>query len=316
MKIRDNKSPSVETLFARAMRRARSRTTSLLKGPVMAGALALTTPAVTGCLAEDAPVASVQQADWVQYEGQRNTDMVSYFGSYWAECGNVNTRFGCSEIDVFLKLRVKPVANANLDYKQVGVVWRNPNGGAEQTSYGHYFSTWANGDEEWHVPLTVPAWSDYFTFDAFYRDGAYHTYYDDNQGEYHVINAGPDSQIIRVQPWASTVAVTADGVKGTVSLRVADLDYDKRIKMLATVDNWNTVLEYDMGAPGDKNAWYWKQDVYNGEEWEIDLDIPGDYTELQYAVQYTHGVVNNATEYGFWANNGGQNYSVKRVDVQ
>ncbi len=321
MKTRDNdtkppKNNSIEAMFSRAMERARHRTSQLLKGPVLAGAMALTTPAMVGCVTDDAPVSSLQQADWVQYEGQRNTEMVSYFGSFWAECANVNTRFGCSDVDVMLKLKVKQVQGADLNHKEVGVVWKNPQDYGERTAYGYYFSSLPDGYEEWHVRVTVPAWRDYFTFNAFYRDGAYHTFYDDNQGEYHVINAGPDSQIIRVQPWENTVVVDGEGVSGKVSLRISDLDWDKRITMLATVDGWNTVLEYGMGESGENNKWYWSQDVYNGEVWHIDLDIPGDYQELQYAVVYHHGVINDATEYGFWANNGGQNYSVKRPVVE
>jgi len=322
MKIRENDKvsgktgPGIETLFKRALDRARTHTSSLLKGPVLAGAMVLATPMATGCVADESPISSLQQADWVQDEGQRNTAMVSYLGSFWAECANVNTRFGCSDMDVFLKLKVKPVEGANLNHKEIGVVWRNPQEYGERTAYGYYFSNLPDGYEEWHVRVTLPAWRDYFTFNAFYRDGAYRTFYDDNQGEYHAINAGHDSQIIRVQTWSSDVAVKSTGVAGRVQLRVSDLDYDKRITMYATVDGWNTVLQYGMGEPGDENAWYWVQDVYGGELWEIDLDIPGDHQELQYAVVYHHGVINDATTYGFWANNGGQNYRVVRPVVE
>ena len=314
MKIRHKKKNGIDELFARALERTRTRTSLIASGSALASVLALGN---TACVDQPPDVGGHEQADWVQYEGQRNVEMVKYFGQFWAECANPNTRFGCGSVDVILKLRVKPVQGANLDDKEVGVVYRNPFDNIEQTAYGYYFQTWDNGYEEWHVRVSLPSWRDFFTFDAFYRDGAYDTYYDDNQGEYHVINAGPDQQIIRVNTYNNTVAVDDTGVHGKVSLWVADLDYDKKIRMVATTDGWQNVLDFGMGAPGDKNSWHWVQDVYGGELWEMDVDLPGsDIQAFEYAVQYQHGVVNDATAYGFWANNNGLNYRVERPVVQ
>ncbi len=314
--IRKTTSPppatNIDDLLSRALRRARTSTGTILKGSALAGAVVLGGPAgLTGCDVADAPIEVTQQADWVQYEGQRNTDMVSYAQSYWSECESYTSRFGCSTINVFLKVRVKPVAGANLDYKEVGVVWRDPYSGSEQTAYGHYVATWANGDEEWRVPVSVPAWRDYFAFNTFYRDGAYHTYYDDNQGEYHVVNAGPPTQITRVNPWANTVTAGEDGVQGTISLRVANLDWDKDIELFGTTDGWATMYRLGMGQAGDRNLWYWTENVYGGELWEIDLDLPGPVDQFEYAVVYRHGVINGAQVYEFWDNNGGGNYVVR-----
>ena len=303
---------NIDDLLARAMRRARATTGTLLKGSAFAGAVVLGGPtALTGCDVESAPLELTQQADWVQDEGERRPDMVSYTQSYWSECANYTNRFGCSTIDLFLKVRVKPVAGANLDYKEVGVVWRDPFTGNEQTAYGNYSSTWDNGDEEWHVPVSVPAWRDYFTFNTFYRDGAYHTYFDDNSGEYHVVNAGPPSQIARVNPWASTVTTGVDGVQGTISLRVANLDWDKDIELYGTTDGWLTTVRLGMGGPDPVNHWQWKQSVYGGELWELLVDLPGPVSRFEYAVVYRHGVVNGAQQYEFWDNNGGLNYIVE-----
>ncbi|HUH01636.1 MAG TPA: hypothetical protein VML75_06550 [Kofleriaceae bacterium] len=303
---------SIDDLFARALARTRATTARLLGGGAMIGSLGAVAIGGAACDLDLPTVGDTAQADWVQYEGQRRTDMVSYAGQFWSECANPNTRFGCGSVDVFVKVRVKPVAGADLAAKEVGVVYSSPLDPEERTARGYYYATWNNGDEEWHVRVSLPTWRDFFTFNVFYRDGAYHTFYDDNQGEYHAINAGPSEQIIRVNTYNSTVAVTATGVQGTVSVRVADLDYDKQLRMVATVDGWETVLDFGMGAPGDKNKWYWLQDVYGAELWEIDLDLPGDYQRLEYAVQYRHGVINDATTYGFWANNGGNDYVVER----
>jgi hypothetical protein len=320
VKTPKNHSPSpviANDLFTRAMRRARKLAGSAVEATALAGGVALAGPGLIGCdLPMEQGVPGQDTAEsWVHDEGQRNPEMVSYLDAYWSKCTNPNTRFGPGSCDIYLKLRVRPVAGANLDHKEVGVVYRDPFSGWEQTARGWYFTTWADGHEEWHVRVTMPATRDYFAFHAFYRDGAYDTYYDDNAGENHVVNNGPQSQIVQVQPWLGTVAVTGAGVSGTVRLRVADLDYDKQIQLVGTTDDWNTVLTLDMGAAGETNRWYWLQDVYGGELWAIDLELPGPTDRFEYAVVYRHGVVNEARVYEYWDNNGGANHRVDRVIV-
>ncbi len=327
MKMRDNdridltqqSSPNaLDAIFRRAMRRVRGSATSLLTGPALAGAMILSSPNLLGCVAEDQPdIGTDDDASWMQDEGQRNPDMVSYQHDYWTSCRNMNPRFGCTDYDVFIKVRVRPVQGADLDWKRVGVQYRYPITGEEHTAVGYYFTTYDNGDEEWHVPVNVPLWLNLFTFTAWYQDGAAHTYYDDNNGEYHVINADDESyHVVRAEPWRSTVEVTDSGVSGTLFTQLLDLDYDKQVKLVATVDGWNTVLEFDMGAPGDSNRWYWVEDLGGFERWAIDLDIPGNHQALQYAILYRHGVVNGAWPYDFWDNNHGHDFIVNHQTVE
>ncbi len=44
------------------------------------------------------------QADWAQFEGKRDTTMVSYTGSWSSNCTGQNTRFGCGSVAVHLKV--------------------------------------------------------------------------------------------------------------------------------------------------------------------------------------------------------------------
>jgi len=308
---------TVDELFARALRRARGRAKSLVKGSAVAGALIMSGgPALTGCAIEasdfDVDINQVEQADWAQYEGQRNTEMVRFTGGWWAECTNPYTRFGCGTFDIFLKLRVKPVPGADLSAKEVGVIYRSPYDLIDQTAYGYYYTTTPDGFEEWHVPVSVPSWRDFFVFNAFYHDGAYHTFYDDNQGEFHAVNNGPASQMVQVLPWPSSLTLSGDRLTGVLNVRVADLDYDKELALYGTCDDWSTVLELGSGAPGELNRFYWTSDVYGAEQWQMDLDLPCPGEAFEYAVVYKHGVVNDATQYWFWDNNFGQNYRVYR----
>lgn len=303
--------PAATELFNRALTRLR-RTGSALGGAALTGAVMLQLPAQLACV--DTPDPTTEAAyDWAQYEGQRNTSMVSYTGSWWSSCTQPNTRFGCGAYEIVVKLRVKPVATADLAWKRIGVVWKTPDDTTERTALGRYYTTWGNGDEEWHVAMSVPASQRTVMFDAWYQDGAGHTYVDDNQGELHVVNDGPAYQVVRTEPWLNTVTVDRSGVRGRISLQLADLDYDKQLELVATKDNWNTVIHLPIGTSGQTNRWYWVEDFPwspGRERWQIDLDLPGGTDRFQYAVVYRHGVVNGARTYEFWDNNNGTNYVV------
>jgi hypothetical protein len=255
---------------------------------------------------------------WLDSEAVRDADMVSYLDSSWSEYYDCNTRGGCMGVAVFLKLRVQPVAGANLDAKRVGVVYTPP-GGQPQTAVGSFFTTYDNGDEEWHVRIDRRGYdAGVFRFDAWYQDGLGHTYIDDNNGEGHVNSyRGTYSVIYHYQSWEAPVTVGADGVQGRMDLTVADLDYDKDIRMVWTTDNWATTNVFRMAA-GGTNALYWVQDTYNGyEQWRIDLDIEGPIDRFEYAFVYRYGGANCPDDgwaqgcYEFWDNNGGHNYSIQ-----
>jgi hypothetical protein len=293
------------TLFQTALARLRRRGAAVGHAALAGGAM-LQLPANTGCVADEPELGQAEQADWAQFEGQRNTAMVSYTGGHWSVCKQPNSRFGCGSIDIYVKLRIKPVAGADLSWKKVGVVFKSPADQTERTAIGNYVTTLANGDEEWHVVANVPQWQTTILFDAWYQDGAGHTYFDDNAGELHVVNEGPDYQ-----------TVGDDGVQGTLSIQTADLDWDKQIVLVGSKDGWNTVIELGIGNPGDKNKWYWVEDLYGGRErWQIDLDLPGAADNFDVAVAYRHGVVNGAVTYTFWDNNWGANYHFQRPVVE
>jgi len=285
-------------------------------GPAFAGGAALLQlPAQAGCV-DGTTVDAIEQADWAQYEGQRNTDLVSYTGDSWSICRQPNTRFGCGSLDLVVKLRVRPVAGADLAWKRIGAVYKSPADNLERTAVGYYVTTWGNGDEEWHVPMPVQSWQTTVTFDAWYQDGAGETWFDDNQGELHVVNTGPSYDVVRVEPWTSTVVVGDAGVQGSLTLQLTDLDYDKQVAIVATKDGWNTVIELGLGAPGETNRWYFVEEFpwsQGRERWQIDLDLPGAADAFEYAVVYRHGVVNGARVYEFWDNNFGSNFRVERA---
>lgn len=275
-------------------------------GGALSSTIVLALPAVGACIDQPADATAVNESsEWAQYEGIRDTRMVAFTGEWWTECSNNNTRFGCGATAIHVKVRVQPVLHADLAWKRVGVVFHTPEDPREQTAIGSYYTTYADGTEEWQVTMVVPQWQTAVLFDAWYQDGRQHTWIDDNQGELHAINAGPAYQIVRVEPWLNTVTVGDSGVQGRISVQLADLDFDKQVELVASKDGWQTVLHLPLS---------WVEDLSAARErWQIDLDLPGAADHFEYAVVYRHGVVNQAKTYEFWDNNGSANWRVDRA---
>ncbi|MFT3771128.1 MAG: hypothetical protein QM820_37410 [Minicystis sp.] len=320
-------SNNIFTAIEHVLARMDGRLGMLVKSGAFAGAVTLAAAPTSGCAmatdengedlgeTQDAVIGD-NQTDWAQQQGQRNTYWVNhYHESWWSyNYSTCNSRFCPQYIDLFIKLAVRPAANADLNWKRVGVVYRAPGTTALTTVTGSYFSTWNNGQEEWHVKVTVPSYQNVISFNAWYQDGAGNTYYDDNNGELHVATIGPGSVAV-VQmggdPYTN-VTVDATGVHGSVSARVADIDYDKSVSMVFTTDGWATSRWLEIGS--GSNGWHWAEDYGTDyERWAVDLDIRGDFQQFQYAIRYRHGVVNGAYTYEFWDNNNGQNYVVNRA---
>jgi hypothetical protein len=290
----------------------------LRRGGAAFGSSVLLTLPAAACIEPSPDLSAVEQFDWAQYEGQRDTRMVKFTGEWSSSC-TYNTRFGCGSVLLQAIVKVQPVEHADLAWKRVGVVYRTPDDPTERTAIGSYSRTLDNGDEEWRVSFLAPGSEPVVVFDAWYQDGRGKTWIDDNQGELHVINVGPAYQVIRVEPWLNTVAVTDTGVAGRLSLQLADLDFDKQLEVVATKDNWQTTLRLGMGNPGDKNKLYWVEDfpyAPGRERWQIDVDLPGGSDHFEYALLYRHGVVNGARSYEFWDNNFGSNYRVTPAIIQ
>ncbi len=254
------------------------------------------------------------KTDWAQFEGERRTDMVQYRGESFTETSDCNTRAGCMGLDIILKVFVRQQAGANLDAKRVGVVYRFPDWevGQTETALGSYFAAGTDGWEEWHVRIRVRKYATTSlpvpVFNAWYQDGLNHTFYDDNEGEFHVTSPAGHSPITHYPPYEG-VKIDAQGVKGKLGVEVADLDYDKQIEMVYSTDRWQTVSTFGMGEGANK--WRWVEDHWGGRDWfEIDLDIAGTTDRFEYAIVYRHGIVNDARTYEFWANGGGSNYVV------
>jgi len=302
---------SSSRLFDAALARLRRRSAALGTGVL------LTLPAAA-CVEPSPDISAVDQYDWAQYEGQRDTRMVQYTGTWSSTCTN-NTRFGCGSVLVHVSVRVRPAEHADLAWKRVGVVYHTPDDRTERTAVGSYSTTLPSGDEEWTVSFLASSFDAIVVFDAWYQDGAGKTWIDDNAGELHVINAGPAYQVVRVEPWLNSVAVGDNGVTGNISVQIADLDYDKQLELVATKDNWQTTLHFGMGAANEKNKLHWVEDFpYSPgrERWQIELAVPGGSDHFEYALVYRHGVVNGARTYEFWDNNGGGNYRVAAAIVQ
>jgi hypothetical protein len=256
--------------------------------------------------------------DWAQEQGRRDPSMVNYYGESWHFTGgSTGSRFGpgVSIVFLFLKLKVRPVQGADLNRKRVGVVYRTASLFVDVTAVGSYFTTLADGYEEWHVLVSQSSWEGAITFTAWYQDGQGNTFYDDNGGERHVATSRiDDSEFIDQLPSTTNIALTQAGVQGRVTIRLADLAFAKDVGMVATTDNWANVRRFGMGPAGSPNAWQWvRDDTPSSEQWEIALQIPGDFQRFEYAMFYRHGIVPGVRSYTFWASRRGANYVVVRT---
>lgn len=316
----------------RAVARTRLNKLALAANATAAGLMAVTAvPGLTACNTSDggAPADETNpyddttttvgegKGDWAQEKGKRSTDMVRYSGETWMQQNDCNTRAGCMSIDVFLKLFVKPVAGASLDAKKAGVVIHEPGRAGQQTFEAKYVATGADGMEEWHVQVRQQKYAHpgVFLFTAWYEDGKGSTYFDDNQGEFHVNTWDGIWSVLRQDYYAvSGIRLDDSGLSGTVDLEVRDLDFDKDIRMVWTLDGWKTVNEFKIGSESVNN-WQWVGNSYDGwQRWSIKLDWKGSFQKFEYAIVYKHGVVNGAQPYEFWLNNGGLNFSVLKED--
>jgi hypothetical protein len=253
------------------------------------------------------------KGDWAQDEGKRNTTKVMYMAESWRQDNNCEPRAGCMSTDVFLKVKVQSVAGADLSKKRVGVVLHEPGRGGQTTANGEFFADLGNGLEEWHVKVSLKKWEHpgAFVFTAWYQDGAGSTWYDDNEGEYHVA-AWLGTQAVLHNTHGAAPTLTDAGLSGSIMMELLDLDYDKDVRLIWTLDDWKTVNEYKIG-PEHVNNWHWLKNTYNGMQlWEIILDYKGTYDTFRYAVVYKHGGKNGSQVYEFWDNNGGQDYQVAK----
>lgn len=318
--------PSLDEILEMTVARLRATTTAALKRSAVVGAIAMS--AVPGMLAgcgpemgDDGEQDNVDEAtnagrDWAQNQGRRNTSMVQYRRDSWHQYTNCGSRGGCMSMDVFVKVFIRRVEGADLSRKRVGIVARVANGGGRSTQFlGSFFASHADGWEEWHVRANFQNFeAQYLMFNAWYQDGRGNTFYDDNGGELHVVNPNGPNAIVR-QAWDGTrLSGDSTGIRGHISVDIADLDYNKELKIVYTTDGWATVREMRMGSRGNANQLYFERDLFgDAERWGVDVDLRG-ASRLEYAIQYRHGVVGSAQPYEFWDNAGGGNYRVSRCD--
>ncbi|MEX1369093.1 MAG: hypothetical protein AB1Z98_38555 [Nannocystaceae bacterium] len=289
-----------------------------MMGTLALGSVSMATTLASNMLWPATALAAVNEgSDWAQDEGVRDQSKVHFYGEAWSHvettgqnCGERGCYGGTTTTTVWVKVRVQPQWGANLDAKNVGVVYRDSNGW-QGTANGYYFTTHGDGYEEWHVPVVLSGYHNFIAFNAWYQGGAGGpTWYDDNEGELHLATVNDNYRM--VSQWYADTDVMIDdaGIQGTISVRVTDIDFDKDLRLVYTTDDWATTQEIVIGD-SELNAWHWVHDEYgNRERWELELELLGDYDHIEYAIVYRHGVVNGADTYEYWDNNYGNNYRV------
>jgi hypothetical protein len=254
------------------------------------------------------------KSDWAEDQGHRDKTMVRYLGEPWMQTGPCNERFCQSSL--LFKVLVKPQSGANLSNKKVGAVWRYPGESQENTVWGTFFSTRDDGLEEWHVSLDRAYWYSGILVNAVYQDGKGATFFDDNEGAFHVAmlpGQTPISSTATDSGFQPTLFVDDQGVHGTVDINIPNLAFDKDIELVYTTDGWNTKHTMTIGDPKADNVVFWVQGFGTREQWRAKINLPGDFQQFEYACVYRHAAnVPNAQVYEFWDTFPGSNHIVKR----
>lgn len=251
--------------------------------------------------------------DWVRAQGRRNGEVVRYMHSTWTEIVRYDARQAPEQVDVFLRVGVRPPPGADLDRRRVGIVYRLLSNPERVTQLANYCGVRDDGTEEWQVRVSLPAAAPgVFAFVAWYQDGRGATYYDDNEGQHHVAVWKPGFEVIQVDARGTSIVVDDLGVRAKVSIAIADLEYRKDLRLVCTTDGWKTHAE--VGNEGaQENGWRWVRDLWGGfQQWVVEHEVRDGCEEFEYALVYRHAAVDGATTYEFWADNGQENFKVRK----
>ena len=209
--------------------------------------------------------------------------MVKFTGEWTSNC-QYNTRFGCGSVLLDAHIRVRPVEHADLGWKRVGVVYRSLIDSTEKTAIGSYSRTLDNGDEEWRVSFAASGSEPVVVFDAWYQDGLGNTWIDDNQGELHVISAGPAYSIIPRRAVAQHGRGGRErrdrpalGAPSPISTGTSRSSSSRR------KDHWQTTLRFGIGASTEEEQGVLgrRLTVSGRERWRIDWTLPAARTGVE-----------------------------------
>ncbi|MBI5535264.1 MAG: hypothetical protein HY898_21230 [Deltaproteobacteria bacterium] len=240
-------------------------------------------------------------------------DVVRYQQSFWIDSRSQDARGALREVDLFLRIGVMRPEGADGEARQAGVVYKLLGSSDRRKQEGVFARRLPSGEEEWQVRLCLQASSPgVVPFFAWYDDGRGGVFYDDNARQLHVVLWKEGFEVVRHEFEATNVELTDAGVRGTLSVLLADLEYHKEVGLVWTTDGWKTHQEFGTG-PAAVNMWHWVRDAFEGfQQWQIVLDVPGSFDAFEYAIVYRHGAVQGAVRQEFWADNGHRNFVVRR----
>jgi hypothetical protein len=251
--------------------------------------------------------------DELRDKGRRAPDIVHYLQSFWIDSRSRKAPGAMHEVDVFLRVGVRRPQGVDAEGRRAGVVYKLLGSADRHVQEGVFARKLESGEEEWQVRLCLHETSPgVVPFFVWYDDGRGQVYYDDNARQLHVVVWKEGFEVVRHEFESTTLEVTDAGVRGTLSVLLADLEYDKEVGLVWTTDGWKTHQEFGTGeAP--IHAWHWVRDAFEGfQQWQIALDLPGSFEAFEYAIVYRHGAVEGATRFEFWADNGHRNFVVRR----
>ena len=203
---------------------------------------------------------------------------------------------GSGSTNIYIK-----VANWDSN-KKVNVHYENKYSNTWLDEPASYVTTLADGSEIWRASVVITASTvSNFAINTV-QNGQ--TYWDNNNGNNYSAESAGIAPVKAVRTISSY-----DSISGNfkIAARVQNYDYNKKVTVRYTTDNWATFKDAALSFDNSKN--------YNDgtELWSTDIQVPASNSSpanIQYAIKYE---VNGQT---YWDNNFGQNYSDSNYRVR
>lgn len=198
----------------------------------------------------------------------------------------------------------------NLAYdKVVGVRWENADTVGWQEAQAWYELTTAEGRELWDLFLA----NDVLQFSVIYNAGG-QTF---TRGPYELTGGRPDfesdtgtwlNDSVNVLVW-NVGSLWSGSSTVNISVNVRNIAPEKRVQVVYTTDDWNTMQYADLSYPGERVFHGYgiipNPSIYSTEIWQGSFPV-GNADRVEYAIVYE---AEGAT---YWDNNFGDNYVLER----
>ena len=237
-------------------------------------------------------------------------------------CSTYYSRFGsyetCTDLNIYIKLRIKPIPTTNIQGKSVGITYKMLKDEVEKSVHGSYLETLADGTELWQVPVKLrgdDVRTRDFLFQFWYQTGNGNVIINNNKGQYYQ-NGTFDLAYVKMY---NAPYLLGGRFKLDFQLVTEKISFEKNVKLFYTTDDWKTKKTIsNIWEENDHNTdskIEWTEDFYGHSSWNISLDIEEEFDNIEFAILYSFKDEQTGRLTEVWENNNHQNYKFRRSEV-